>query len=958
MNWMYLIALSYAACVPSVLAAFGVTTGSGYLSVDTGEGWFFEPMGLSTRAVSTTNGDITSLSMVTSSAKTRPSIRTLDLDLDLQQSHIEFPGIMQSLLLPLAHYLADSILCGQLRFIARLSKSALPNGYTQSEVNGGTAIEGSDVFSTGGQTRSKFYSSVQFYKDQVHGVTGSGIGVYMAFLVMPGNAYETSSGGPFFRDINNQDMNSGHMITQPFRTGFFGPYAMVFTSGIAPSASLDTSFFSNLGLTGYVAASGRGTVKGTISGVASGFTVMVGLDNIGAQYWGIVSGTSYTITGVKPGTYTATLYKKELEVGTGSVTVTAGGTTTLNLASTESIKTNIWQIGVPDGTPSGFLNTDKIETMHPSDSRMSAWGPVTHHREFLGFFLPYGPVSIQTPITRNVLTYIPLRFINVNNPTTIKWTATSSQTGARTLRIRTTSSSPAAPTKIDSRGVTRGTWRGYNLIYEYSIPSGTLITGSNTIIITVISGSSGDTFLSPNIVYDSVELALAAFGVTKGSNYLDVDTGNKLIYRVSTTNGDITSIKYDGKELQYSKKFTQIGSGLGSATVSSKISGTTAIVTIETSTLTQYYIARSGQSALYIGTYTTLSLRSPTPSNPRGGTAIEGSDVFLVSGQTRSKFYSSVKFIDDQVHGISGSGVGAYMVIPGNAYETSSGGPFFRDINNQNSQSDDGANEVYWYMNSNHAQTESYHWILRANIDLSFFADLGLKGYVADSGRGTITGSVSGIPSGFQAVVGLKNSNAQYWAKVSGTSFSISGVKPGTYTATLFKKELEVATGSVTVSAGKSSSLTLSSTESIKTTVWQIGLPDGTPSGFLNADIHRRSLWLSSLMNNPTTIKWTASSSQIGARTLRIRTTSSFASGRPTIKVNSWSSATPAAPTKIDSRGVTRGTWRGLNQLYEYAIPAGTLVAGSNTITITVASGSSGEKFLSPNIVYDSIELY
>ncbi|CCO35520.1 rhamnogalacturonase B [Rhizoctonia solani AG-1 IB] len=215
---------------------------------------------------------------------------------------------------------------------------------------------------------------------------------------------------------------------------------------------------------------------------------------------------------------------------------------------------------------------------------------------------------------------------------------------------------------------------------------------------------------------------LAAFGVTKGSNYLDVDTGNKLVYRVSTTNGDITSIKYDGKELQYPRKFTQIGSGLGSATVSSKVSGSTAIITIETSTLTQYYVARSGQSALYIGTYisaqpsvgelrfiarlqSSVFTNSPTPSNPRGGTAFEGSDVFLVSGQTRSKFYSSVRFIDDQVHGISGSGIGAYMVVPGNAYETSSGGPFFRDINNQNSQSDDGANEVYWCTLTNYPQT-------------------------------------------------------------------------------------------------------------------------------------------------------------------------------------------------------------------------------------------------------------
>lgn len=105
---------------------------------------------------------------------------------------------------------------GELRFIARLSKSTLPNGPVQSEVNGGTAIEGSDVFSLDGQTRSKFYSSVgvysiyfklssalngafvqvRFIEDQVHGVTGSGVGAY---IIVPGTGYETSSGGPFFR---------------------------------------------------------------------------------------------------------------------------------------------------------------------------------------------------------------------------------------------------------------------------------------------------------------------------------------------------------------------------------------------------------------------------------------------------------------------------------------------------------------------------------------------------------------------------------------------------------------------------------------------------------------------------------------------------------------------------------------------------------------------------------------
>jgi rhamnogalacturonan endolyase len=41
---------------------------------------------------------------------------------------------------------------------------------------------------------------------------------------------------------------------------------------------------------------------------------------------------------------------------------------------------------------------------------------------------------------------------------------------------------------------------------EYEIPDGTLLASENTISISIVSGSSGDTFLSPNVVYDSVEL--------------------------------------------------------------------------------------------------------------------------------------------------------------------------------------------------------------------------------------------------------------------------------------------------------------------------------------------------------------------------------------------------------------------------------------------------------------------
>ncbi len=67
-------------------------------------------------------------------------------------------------------------------------------------------------------------------------------------------------------------------LAESYRTGFFGPYALAFTSGSAPPANLDTSFFSTLGLQGYVPASGRGTVRGSYSGTLSGLLVTIGFE--------------------------------------------------------------------------------------------------------------------------------------------------------------------------------------------------------------------------------------------------------------------------------------------------------------------------------------------------------------------------------------------------------------------------------------------------------------------------------------------------------------------------------------------------------------------------------------------------------------------------------------------------------------------------------------------------------
>jgi rhamnogalacturonan endolyase len=76
--------------------------------------------------------------------------------------------------------------------------------------------------------------------------------------------------------------------------------------------------------------------------------------------------------------------------------------------------------------------------------------------------------------------------------------------------------------------------------------------------------------------YALTSTTLAAFGVTNsGGNYvIDAGSDNPFVITVNGNNCDIQSIRYRSEEFQYSKQFTQISSGLGSATVKAEtISG-------------------------------------------------------------------------------------------------------------------------------------------------------------------------------------------------------------------------------------------------------------------------------------------------------------------------------------------------------------------------------------------------
>jgi rhamnogalacturonan endolyase len=419
------------------------------------------------------------------------------------------------------------------RFIVRVPIAALSQGgpagtpggadgsgnWPQDLRSTNTTIEASDVFgiSGTGQTRSKHYSNMRL-KDWQYFGGRNGAGTVGLWFYRDNN--EGNSGGPFYRSLLNQItstnneltyiVNYGEGQTEAFRLGVLNSYTLMFTGGGAPSAP-DTSWFSVMGLDGYVAAAGRGAVAGVgLAGTDPAYAYTVGFSNATAQYWttaNLANRGFFKATGMRPGSYTLTVYKNELAVYTGSVNVTAGGTTALNTItlSDPSSTAALWRIGNWDGTPAEFLNGGRLTTMHPSDSRMSSWLPST-------FVVGTSTAAAGFPA---------YQWKDVNNARVITFTLTSAQVQNLTLRLGTTedfngarpqisvngwtSAIPAAPPK-GSRNMTVGTYRGVNRLYSFAIPASALVAGTNTLVINAVSGTSGTAYLSPGFSYDAVDL--------------------------------------------------------------------------------------------------------------------------------------------------------------------------------------------------------------------------------------------------------------------------------------------------------------------------------------------------------------------------------------------------------------------------------------------------------------------
>ncbi|NEE15742.1 rhamnogalacturonase B precursor [Streptomyces sp. SID7499] len=414
------------------------------------------------------------------------------------------------------------------RYIVRVKKGAFLNDEPDSYTYAPTAIEASDVFrKSDGQTRSKHYSKLRVMDYDHIGWSAGGVGLWMVR-----SNHEKAAGGPFYRSLlRHQSADGGGLYeilhygqnqTEAQRFGLQGPYVIAFTDGAAPSSALyagtlTTPWADSLGIAGYVPASGRGKVAGVgISGRNTAYPYTVGLANPSAQYWGPARSSDgwFSLSGVLPGTYTLTVYKGELAVYTTSVSVSAGGTTTLNTIAIPSSNdpsnaAAIWRIGDWNGTPGGFKNADLMTYAHPSDTRAASWtgNVVVGNGETAAF-----PCYLWKDVNSGILVYFKLTAAQAAAAHTLRIGVTTAYTNGRpqvTVNDAWTSAVPAPPTQPDTRSLTNGSYRGNNHMFTYSVPASAWKTDTsqyNVLRIDVVSGSGASGFLSAGTAVDAIDL--------------------------------------------------------------------------------------------------------------------------------------------------------------------------------------------------------------------------------------------------------------------------------------------------------------------------------------------------------------------------------------------------------------------------------------------------------------------
>ncbi|MER7693141.1 rhamnogalacturonan lyase B N-terminal domain-containing protein [Streptomyces sp. NPDC097610] len=533
-------AVSATALTPTAAAAsFGYTDdGSNYV-VDTGANLVFK--------VSKTNGDLTSL-VYRGTEYQGYGGKNSHVESGLGTSTVTIAQSGSTILVSVAygtlrHYYAarsgennvylwtnkaDTSVSAT-RYIVRVKAGLFLNDEPDSYTYAPTTIESADVFAkSDGQTRSKHYSKLRVIDYNYLGWTTGSVGLWIVR-----SNHEKASGGPFYRSLlRHQSADGGGLYeilyygenqTESERFGLQGPYVIAFTDGGAPSSALyagnlTTSWADSLGISGYTAASGRGRVAAVgISGRDPAYAYTVGLANSAAQYWGSARASDgyFSIAGVLPGSYTLTVFKGELAVYSSSVTVTAGGTTTLNsiaipTSNDPSQASAIWRIGTWDGTPSGFKNADLMTYAHPSDVRAASWtgnvvvGSGTETSAF--------PCYLWKDVNSGIIVYFKLTAAQAAAAHTLRIGVTTAYANGRpqiVVNDTWTSAVPSPPTQPSTRSLTVGSYRGNNYTFAYSVPASAWLADTsayNTLKIYVASGSGSTSFLSAGTSIDAVDL--------------------------------------------------------------------------------------------------------------------------------------------------------------------------------------------------------------------------------------------------------------------------------------------------------------------------------------------------------------------------------------------------------------------------------------------------------------------
>jgi Rhamnogalacturonan lyase B, N-terminal len=99
------------------------------------------------------------------------------------------------------------------------------------------------------------------------------------------------------------------------------------------------------------------------------------------------------------------------------------------------------------------------------------------------------------------------------------------------------------------------------------------------------------------------------FGLTNSGGFFTVDISGGLVFKIRQSNGDMTSLQFNGVELQSQSRFSHVESGLGTgATVTATQTGNFVIVTESATnwygsgTIFHYLVARNGDPAVYMAT--------------------------------------------------------------------------------------------------------------------------------------------------------------------------------------------------------------------------------------------------------------------------------------------------------------------------------------------------------------------